>query len=103
MNTHTATPLAHIDITPPSALLYATTTETDRCPSVALLHNESSLLQLLGFAHGRCRELSMLASLTSRSDASEGELRESAEHLCNGLGTLLIVLDAMSTRMKGQP
>lgn len=103
MNTHTATSLAHIDITPPSALLYATTTETDHCPSVALLHNEASPLQLLGFAHGRCRELAMLASFASRSDGAEGELMEAAEHLWSGLETLLAVLDAMSTRMKGQP
>ena len=103
MSTHTATPLAHIDITPPSALLYATTTETDRCPSVALLHNEASAFQLLGFAHGRCRELAMLASFASSSCAAEDELREAAEHLWNGLETLLTVLDAMSTRMKGQP
>jgi hypothetical protein len=103
MNTHTATPLAHIDITPPSALLYATSPEADRCPSVALLHNEASPLQLLGFAHGRCRELAMLASFASRSDGAEDELKEAAEHLFNGLDTLLTVLDAMYMRMKGQP
>lgn len=103
MSTHIDTPLAHIDITPPSALMYVTSPEVDRCPSVALLHNEASPLQLLGFAHGRCRELAMLASLAARSDGAEDELKEAAEHLFNGLDTLLIVLDAMSTRMKGQP
>lgn len=97
------TTTAHIDITPPSALLYATTTETNHCPSVALLHNEASPFQLLGIAHGRCRELSLLAFLASTSDAGEDQLREAAEHLWNGLETLLAVLDAMSTRMEGQP
>jgi hypothetical protein len=103
MTTHTTTPLAHIDITPPSALMYVTSSEADRCPSVALLHNEASPLQLLGFAHGRCRELAMLASFASSSCAAEDELREAAEHLCNGLETLLTVLEVMSMRIEGQP
>lgn len=103
MTTRPATYREHIDITPPMALLYSTTKENDHCPSVALLHKDAHPSQLLGFAHGRCRELAMLASFASTSSAAEHELREAAEHLYNGLETLVTVLDVLSTRMESQP
>lgn len=91
----------HIDITPPGCDLYARIGETDRCPDVVVLNANASAAQLLGFAHGRCRELTMLANLASTSDAAESELRQCAEHLWTGLETLLTVLDCMEKRIGG--
>lgn len=92
----------HIDITPPACNLFANTSETDHCPDVVLLNANASAAQLLGFAHGRCRELTMFAYLASTSDAAESELRQCAEHLWNGLETLLTVLDCMEKRIGGE-
>lgn len=91
----------HIDITPAGCDLFADAGETARCPDVLLLNANASASQLLGFAHGRCRELAMLASLASTSDFAEGELRQCAEHLWIGLETLLTVLDCMKKRIGG--
>lgn len=70
---------------------------------MVLLHNDASLAQLLGFAHGRCRELCMLANLASCGDSAESELRQVAEHLWSGLETVVTTLDIMSTRMGAEP
>lgn len=90
----------HADITPPICDVYACTEESERCPSVVLLHQDASPAQLLGFAHGRCLELAMLANLASCGNASESELRKVAEYLWSGLETVAITLDVMSTRME---
>lgn len=94
--------MAHINITPPACTLYATTAENDRCPDVVMVNASASPAQLLGLAHGRCRELAMLAELAAVGDAGESELRQVAEHLWTGLETVVEVLDAMSRRMGGK-
>jgi len=91
----------HIDITSPACDLYTNAEESARCPDVVLLNASASASQLLGFAHGRCRELAMFAFLASTSDAAENELRQCAEHLWNGLETMLTVLDCMEKRLGG--
>jgi len=106
---HTSKPTApnlgpltgHIDITPAGCDQFAHPSETERCPDVVLLNANASASQLLGFAHGRCRELTMLASLASNSDFAESELRQCAEHLWLGLETLLTVLDYVEKRIGG--
>jgi hypothetical protein len=89
----------HADITPPSCGIYASQVDAERCPSVLLLHNDASPDQLLGFAHGRARELAMLANLAASSMEGEAALREVCEHLWNGLEMVTTTLDVMSTRM----
>lgn len=99
-NPQGATLREHADITPPICGVYARTEESERCPSVVLLHHDASPAQLLGFAHGRCLELAMLANLASCGNASESELRKVAEYLWSGLETVSITLEVMSTRME---
>lgn len=91
----------HADITPPSCGIYASQADAERCPSVLQLHKDASPDQLLGFAHGRARELAMLANLASSSVEGEAALREVCEHLWNGLEMVTTTLDVMSTRMGG--
>lgn len=99
-NTTKGASTAHIDITEPCCHLYAQQ-DFERVQSVVMLHADASMAQLLGFVHGRCRELSMLANLASCGDSSEAELKRVAELLWAGLDTVLIALDAMSRRMGG--
>lgn len=89
----------HVDITPPACGVFARQGDEERCPAVLLLHADATPAQLLGFAHGRVRELCMLASLASASNEGEGELREVAEHLWLGLEGVLATLNAMHKRM----
>lgn len=94
-------PARHTDVSPPSCMLFSSMADNLRCPDVVMLNANASLAQLLGFAHGRCRELCMLANLASCSNEGENELRQAAEHLWTGLETVLSTLDAMANKVEG--
>lgn len=94
-----ATHPAPVDITPPQCHVFAMPGDTERCPAVVTLNPDASIAQLIGFAHGRCGEMAMLAGLATNSMESEGEMRLATAHLASGLDQVIAVLDAIHRRL----
>lgn len=88
-----------VDITPPSCFNFEMEGDRDRCSAVLTLHRDASVAQLTGYAHGRCRELALLADMASRSDLCEAELRETAGHLTEGLHAVIATLNAIHAKL----
>ncbi|NIC43112.1 hypothetical protein [Aquabacterium sp. A08] len=99
MSTPTApatVPAGHVDITPAGCDLFAQAGATG---PVLLLNAAASPEMLLGFVHGRCRELLALASMAACGRDGEAELRAVAHHLRGGLETVLAGLDALAEQL----